>query len=1152
MIHPTRGALLACLLLLGMATLAQDTIRVQAFTFDDITRRRGWFQFPDTTHRFRKVLMHHTLKCDPQTTQDQYACGEWDYLTYNFVHEHTGVLDSNAVTHPYFLVGHAAPASVDRAALPHHHIRRTALPLRTVTSVVQSSEHSVGAGAAWDASLLGDAGNSRMQFIVTAAELSAAGAQAGELQQLRFHTDGTGTPGADRFTIRLKHTALNSLTGFDGNALVTVFDAPVPDLGASAAAHTFTFNQPFAWNGTSNLLVDVAVERPVGAAAVGMQADPIMAGQGVQAHGPDGYLSIADDIIAVDPAPMAALSTAVTIMFRVRGDAVLPINNSILEALDAEGRRMLNVHLPWSDGRVYWDAGNDGSGWDRIDKAATVPNTEGQWNHWAFVKNTTTGSMRIYLNGTLWHSGTGKTRPLSGISRFRFGNALSSTDLSWPGDIDEINVFATEVAASDIAAWKDRAIDATHPDAASLLYSLHCDEATDVHMLGNGADAATPAWAMGTVTRRLRAATEIHHGVHAAAFRPRTTFVQGVFESSSTDLVIERAEALPLLTEEYYHVEGNHAVPFDTVFAFTSGQVNTYEPDGSVVDAFETPHTTDLNDTLHYFAEPFELVNDREIGRFITPYGIGLSLGANGFRWTYDVTDYQWMLHDSVELSAGNQQELIDLEFEMIEGIPPRYVVAHQMPWGNMASRSYADLSADVALPPVEVQLSPQAQQWMMRTRLTGHGHNSNTGAYPHCCEWKDNTHYLHLNGTQVDAWHIWQEHDCALNPVYPQGGTWPGAREGWCPGDLVKDHEVTLPGLTPGGTATVDYSITPVPANNLGMGGGNYVINMDLFEFGAPAHALDAEIVEVKRPSTTDMHRRMNPICYAPLVVLRNAGGEDLTSVTFTYAVSGGVPRTHTWTGLLHHMERAEVELPVDDVGFWSGDGQDRFEVAVSQPNGGADAYADNDVYTTRFTLPTVYQHDIVLHYKTNNRPQETSVRVLDIAGNVLHSRTVHAANTQYIDTLGLGPGCYTFEMLDTGNDGLSYWADPGAGSGYSRLKRPNGQIVRNFLNEFGRTIHFPFTIANGVGVEEVHPAFSIGARPNPSDGRYELAVTGVLGDAELLVMDVRGTVVMRRTVALYGGDRLPLDLTSLAAGIYQVRLSADGDQAVVRVVKE
>ena len=34
----------------------------------------------------------------------------------------------------------------------------------------------------------------------------------------------------------------------------------------------------------------------------------------------------------------------------------------------------------------------------------------GAWHHWAFVKDAVTGDQQIYLNGVLWHSGTGLTR----------------------------------------------------------------------------------------------------------------------------------------------------------------------------------------------------------------------------------------------------------------------------------------------------------------------------------------------------------------------------------------------------------------------------------------------------------------------------------------------------------------------------------------------------------------------------------------------------------------------------------------------------------------------------------------------------------------------------------------------------------------------
>ncbi|MEO8588582.1 MAG: LamG-like jellyroll fold domain-containing protein [Flavobacteriales bacterium] len=1153
MIQRSTLLLLFSLLNAPLLLAQEDTLRVQTLTYDSITTRRGWWMFPDATHTYRKVLMHHTLKCDAQTTQDQYPCGEWDYLTYNMIHQHTGALDSTALQHPWFLVGTLAPASVDRAPVPYFHTRQLEAAIRSITSTQSEAAYTVGTGGAWDMGLLQAVmGTSRSQFLYTAAELTNSGLQAGLIDQLRFTTDGQGNGPFDRFTIRMKNTTASSITAFDEADLITVHEVPSNSLGTVAGEQTFVLTDPFVWDGTSNVLVDFATASLTGGTVPGVLSSPTSPGMAMQAVGRDGYLETANDFIALDAAPMANLGTAITVMFRAKGDAVIPtVNTSMFEAVDAQGRRILNVHLPWSDGHVYWDAGSDGSNFDRIDKATTTPEAEGQWNHWAFVKNVATGQMKIYLNGVLWHSGTGKTKPMLGITSFRFASGRIG-DNPYPGQLDEINVFNTEVSAADIAAWKDRAIDATHPNADDLLYSFHCDELPNEHLLTNSADPAHGAWPMGIVRRAYRDAPEIFHTAQPILTRPDLSFVQGDYTSSLDTVIIERQEPLPLLSQEHFVVTGNTVTPIDTVFSWLGGLIYTYGPDGNAIDSAQASGTIDLNDTLDYFDVPYEVVNDFEIGRYITPYGINLSLGAQGFRWTYDVTDYQWLLHDSVELSAGNQQELIDLEFELIEGTPPRTVVNHQRPWGGLVSHSYANLDNDVALPSVTVDLDPAASQWSLRTRLTGHGHNSNDGEYPHCCEWKDNTHYLMVNGSQVDAWHIWQTNDCALNPVYPQGGTWPGSREGWCPGDVVKDHSVELTPYVSGGNVTLDYDITPVPVNNLGMGGGNYVINMDLLEFGAPSFALDAEVLEVKRPSKVDYFRRDNPICFDPLVVLRNAGGQDLTSVTFTYSVSGGAPLTYTWSGLLKHMGTVEVLLPVDAAGFWVGDADHVFTVTVSAPNGGADGYAANDSYHTAFDLPAVYNTDVVLHYKTNNRPQENSVAIRDITGAIIFSRATHTANTQYIDTLHLADGCYTFEMLDTGNDGLSYWADTDAGTGYCRLKKPNGVFLKNFQPEFGRSLHWSFTVAYAVGLEEHEAPIALGAFPNPSNGILTLSVDGLLGDANLEVLDASGRTVSRRNVELHGADWIELDLAGEADGLYLVRLTSEQRQAMLRIMKQ
>ena len=89
-----------------------------------------------------------------------------------------------------------------------------------------------------------------------------------------------------------------------------------------------------------------------------------------------------------------------------------PKKNSIIYAADASGNRVLNIHLPWSNSKVYWDAGWD-SGYDRIYGNVIETQYKGCWSHWVFVKNATTGTMEVYHNGTLILSGAGKTKSIS-------------------------------------------------------------------------------------------------------------------------------------------------------------------------------------------------------------------------------------------------------------------------------------------------------------------------------------------------------------------------------------------------------------------------------------------------------------------------------------------------------------------------------------------------------------------------------------------------------------------------------------------------------------------------------------------------------------------------------------------------------------------
>ena len=59
---------------------------------------------------------------------------------------------------------------------------------------------------------------------------------------------------------------------------------------------------------------------------------------------------------------------------------------------------IINAHVPWSDGKVYWDFGNQISG--RLSYTPPV-SPVGQWTHWALVSDFGPLQMKIYRNGVL-------------------------------------------------------------------------------------------------------------------------------------------------------------------------------------------------------------------------------------------------------------------------------------------------------------------------------------------------------------------------------------------------------------------------------------------------------------------------------------------------------------------------------------------------------------------------------------------------------------------------------------------------------------------------------------------------------------------------------------------------------------------------------
>ncbi|MDA9260503.1 Ig-like domain-containing protein [Puniceicoccaceae bacterium] len=171
-------------------------------------------------------------------------------------------------------------------------------------------------------------------------------------------------------------------------------------------------------------------------------------------HADAVYFNGTNCTVSIPIEAFGSISNEITISLWANGDVAQELGNSFIFATDNSGDRVLNIHLPWTNSKVYWDAGTSGgTDYDRISTPAAASEFMGRWSHWTFTKNTISGAMKIYLNGALWHSGSGKTKSISGIAEVTLGTSQSGAH--YDGILDEIRLYNTELSASEVSDLYD-------------------------------------------------------------------------------------------------------------------------------------------------------------------------------------------------------------------------------------------------------------------------------------------------------------------------------------------------------------------------------------------------------------------------------------------------------------------------------------------------------------------------------------------------------------------------------------------------------------------------------------------------------------------------------------------------------------------------
>jgi hypothetical protein len=448
------------------------------------------------------------------------------------------------------------------------------------------------------------------------------------------------------------------------------------------------------------------------------------------------------------------------------------------------------------------------------------------------------------------------------------------------------------------------------------------------------------------------------------------------------------------------------------------------------------------------------------IGSFVTPYGKRLFLGGEeGWEWTYDMTDYSPILRGNRELIVGNNQELLDIKFHFIKGTPPRNIlkVENVYPYGNF---KYGELADDSILTNKKIALIPNARGYKLKSVISGHGHEGPRN----CCEWDSKTHTWYMNGWELFRWNVWK--DCGNNPIYPQGGTWPFDRAGWCPGTKVDEYDFELtPFVNPKDSINLNYSIQKYFDD--GEKNGTLRMSHQLISYGKPNFKNDVELIDIITPSSQNKHSRMNPTLSNPRIIIKNSGKYNLKTVEVRYGLKHNRKSVYQWSGDLVFLEEEEVVLPLPS---WRGLRKNQsFVVETKNPNHQKDENTYNNFLTTTVLLPKVFPKEFTLSIKTNNinRAQENSFTLSDINGTVFYTEDVFSDSTKYNFQIDLKKGFYQFLLKDDLEDGISkhWWYRNSAPekvgiNGEIKFTAMNGDILHEFKPDFGQELQLNFHV--------------------------------------------------------------------------------------------
>jgi len=302
-----------------------------------------------------------------------------------------------------------------------------------------------------------------------------------------------------------------------------------------------------------------------------------------------------------------------------------------------------------------------------------------------------------------------------------------------------------------------------------------------------------------------------------------------------------------------------------------------------------------------------------------------------------------------------------------------------------------------------------------------------------------------------------------------------------------------------------------------------------------------------------------------SPVINVYNSGLE-ITSLSLTASVNGGLAHEYNWTGSIGSYD-SEL-ITIDDMpDFVPNTSNNSVLITITEVNGGVGSLGAiysglKTIAKSKAATGSIFRVEIF----TDAYPEETSWEILNSSNQVVASGGGYAASTEAIQspdantkithevTLNASD-CYSFKLKDSYGDGLAEGTNPAGGFGF-KIKQGSLTLYSALSSTYSMSssgsgnakyeltegvLDLTYEAASTASLTDLENVLNMEVYPNPASENVKVRFNALNNDYTISLVDITGrTLISNNYTSLNGSQSIELPLTDISSGNYIVTISS------------